>query len=120
MAQVHSHLCRITCTDQSTYVLRACVIGWIVEVNLRLLQEPGLLTASPAGEGFVAIVQQERGLSARRRQHMISHLLTSDQYAAHRGPPRIDPVVDAEPAATDILVAVTAVDAGAGHEGNVH
>lgn len=55
--QKHSVLCSVECTDGSAYKVRACVSGKIVEINRRLLTEPGLLTSKPWSDGFVAIIQ---------------------------------------------------------------
>ena len=36
-------LCEITCDDNSTYTICSCLRGRLIEVNTRLLEEPGLL-----------------------------------------------------------------------------
>lgn len=51
-----SPLCHVLCEDGSTYIVRTCINGKLVEVNETLLQNPGLLTEKPYAEGYIAIV----------------------------------------------------------------
>ena len=38
-------LCEITCDDNSSYSICSCLRGRLIEVNTRLLEEPGLLNS---------------------------------------------------------------------------
>ncbi|XP_065880407.1 uncharacterized protein [Euphorbia lathyris] len=48
-------LCKV-CTNTDSYVVRCCVKGSLLEVNDRLIKQPGLLNASADREGFIAII----------------------------------------------------------------
>ena len=79
-----SNLCRVSCTDGTSYMIRACVRGRLIEVNSRLVQEPGLLTAFPDTDGFVAILQPAMFESKHRHDEFVQHLMPASAYAALR------------------------------------
>jgi len=54
MAQ-QDRLCDVDCDDGTSYTLRACVRGYLVEVNERLAEHPELLHGRPA-DAFVAVL----------------------------------------------------------------
>lgn len=51
----HDRLCEVECDDGTSYTLRACVRGSLVEVNERLVQNPQLLHG-PLADAFVAVL----------------------------------------------------------------
>lgn len=53
--QNHDRLCEVDCDDGTTYTLRACVRGSLVEVNDRLAQNPQLLHG-PIADAIVAVL----------------------------------------------------------------
>jgi hypothetical protein len=54
--QSNSNLCYLTCDDGSTYTIKCCMIGKLVEVNERLIENPELLKEEPHFGGYIAIV----------------------------------------------------------------
>lgn len=52
----HNPLCTVTKTDGSTFDLKCCIHGQIVEVNSRLVENPELLQLYPEQEGFLCIM----------------------------------------------------------------
>lgn len=53
--QANSNLCFISCTDGSTYSVKCCMIGKLVEVNESLMENPDLLREVPHKGGYIAI-----------------------------------------------------------------
>uniref|UniRef100_A0A7N0RA08 Protein Abitram n=1 Tax=Kalanchoe fedtschenkoi TaxID=63787 RepID=A0A7N0RA08_KALFE len=51
----NSALCKVNTKDAS-YIVRCCVKGSLLEVNDRLIKQPGLLNSSADRDGYVAIV----------------------------------------------------------------
>lgn len=51
-----SILCTIICTDDTTFPIKSCIKGKIIEINKRLVEEPHLLTEKPFTDGYIAIV----------------------------------------------------------------
>lgn len=49
-------ICRVVCSDGAEYTIRAAVGGKLIEVNMRLLQNPMLLHSS-SREGFLGVIQ---------------------------------------------------------------
>lgn len=54
--QSNSNLCCLTCTDGSSYMIKCCMIGKLIEVNTRLIEDPELLKQEPHFGGYIAIV----------------------------------------------------------------
>ncbi|XP_050237477.1 uncharacterized protein LOC126687102 [Mercurialis annua] len=48
-------LCKV-CTQDASYIVRCCVKGSLLEVNDRLIKQPGLLNSSADREGYIAIM----------------------------------------------------------------
>ncbi|KAL0325917.1 UNVERIFIED_CONTAM: protein Abitram [Sesamum radiatum] len=48
-------LCKV-CTGDSSYIVRCCVKGSLLEVNDRLIKQPELLNTMPEREGYIAIM----------------------------------------------------------------
>lgn len=48
-------LCKVFCND-AFYIVRCCVKGSLLEVNERLIKQPGLLSSAADREGYVAIL----------------------------------------------------------------
>jgi glycine cleavage system H lipoate-binding protein len=70
----------------AAFPVRAGVRGMVLEVNKRLLEEPGLVASAPAGAGYVAVLD----VKLHRVLEMQAGLLSRDQYealAALRGLP---------------------------------
>ncbi|XP_049938370.1 protein Abitram isoform X3 [Schistocerca serialis cubense] len=53
---VDSALCELLCSDDTKYIIRACIGGKLIEVNFRLMKQPQLLTKRPQAEGYIAIM----------------------------------------------------------------
>lgn len=53
--QCNTHLCSVTTSDGKIHRINAQVNVDLVEVNLRLLQEPRLLVQDPEGAGFLCV-----------------------------------------------------------------
>eukprot|EP00261_Vitis_vinifera_P030071 XP_010664857.1 PREDICTED: FAM206 family protein isoform X1 [Vitis vinifera] len=53
----NSALCKV-CTNDASYIVRCCVKGNLLEVNDRLIKQPGLLNSSLQAdrEGYIAII----------------------------------------------------------------
>ncbi|KAE8057289.1 hypothetical protein FH972_013993 [Carpinus fangiana] len=48
-------LCKV-CTNDASYIVRCCVKGSLLEVNDRLIEQPGLLNSLADREGYIAII----------------------------------------------------------------
>ncbi|KAF6133901.1 hypothetical protein GIB67_040665 [Kingdonia uniflora] len=48
-------LCKV-CADDTSYIVRCCVKGSLLEVNDKLIKQPELLNSAADREGFVAII----------------------------------------------------------------
>ncbi|PSR99559.1 Protein Simiate like [Actinidia chinensis var. chinensis] len=48
-------LCKV-CTKDTSYIVRCCVKGSLLEVNDRLITQPGLLNSAAEREGYIAII----------------------------------------------------------------
>ncbi|KAG8632294.1 protein Abitram [Manihot esculenta] len=48
-------LCKV-CTQDSSYIVRCCVKGSLLEVNDKLIKQPELLNSSADREGYIAII----------------------------------------------------------------
>ncbi|KDP36883.1 hypothetical protein JCGZ_08174 [Jatropha curcas] len=48
-------LCKV-CTKDSSYIVRCCVKGSLLEVNDKLIKQPELLNSSADREGYIAII----------------------------------------------------------------
>lgn len=53
--QNNSNICRLECEDGSVHIVKCCIIGKLVEVNERLVEEPELLKKLPHQGGYIAI-----------------------------------------------------------------
>ncbi|XP_077231394.1 single hybrid motif superfamily protein [Tasmannia lanceolata] len=51
----NSALCKV-CVNDNFYIVRCCVKGSLLEVNDRLIKQPGLLNTSADREGYIAIM----------------------------------------------------------------
>lgn len=51
-----SILCMLECEDGTTYTVRSCVFGKLIEINENLVENPQLLFDKPDSDGYVAIV----------------------------------------------------------------
>ena len=49
MLDSRSLLCFVTCTDGSTYTLRSCIKGGLIEANDQLVEHPELLAQKVSG-----------------------------------------------------------------------
>lgn len=72
----NSPLCYIECLDGSTYTVRSCIQGKLVEINDALIENPKLLIEKPDAEGYVAIVLPGINNSNQQKQK----LLTVEEY----------------------------------------
>ncbi|CBK22195.2 uncharacterized protein [Blastocystis hominis] len=69
-------LCEITCDDGSVYKIAACIRARLLEVNLRLLEEPELLNTKPRTDGFIALFAPK----VADVMNIQKSLLTSEEY----------------------------------------
>ncbi|KAI5655944.1 hypothetical protein M9H77_24737 [Catharanthus roseus] len=53
-------LCKVS-TKDSSYIVRCCVKGSLLEVNDRLVKQPGLINSSADREGYIAIIMPKPG-----------------------------------------------------------
>ncbi|KAI4366290.1 hypothetical protein MLD38_022183 [Melastoma candidum] len=53
--EANTMLCKVS-TSVDTYVIRCCVKGSLLEVNEKLVKQPGLLNTAADREGFIAII----------------------------------------------------------------
>ncbi|PIN07636.1 putative glycine cleavage system H protein [Handroanthus impetiginosus] len=53
-------LCKV-CTRDSSYIVRCCVKGSLLEVNERLIKQPELLNEMAEREGYIAIIMPKPG-----------------------------------------------------------
>eukprot|EP00471_Norrisiella_sphaerica_P002974 CAMPEP_0184483746 /NCGR_PEP_ID=MMETSP0113_2-20130426/5423_1 /TAXON_ID=91329 /ORGANISM="Norrisiella sphaerica, Strain BC52" /LENGTH=184 /DNA_ID=CAMNT_0026864333 /DNA_START=114 /DNA_END=668 /DNA_ORIENTATION=+ len=70
----------IHCTDRTTYPVRACVNGKLVELNDQILSSPNLLIEDARCNGFVCIIIQ----SKRQKATLTDTLLTKEEYTKLR------------------------------------
>ncbi|KAF5740893.1 protein Simiate [Tripterygium wilfordii] len=73
-------LCKV-CTSTSSYIVRCCVKGSLLEVNDRLIKKPELLNSSPDREGYVAIIMPKPADWLKIK----GSLLSSEEYKKLRG-----------------------------------
>lgn len=55
--QKNSPVCSIICSDESKYVVTACMGAKLLEINQLLCSKPGLVKERPLSLGFIAILQ---------------------------------------------------------------
>lgn len=72
--QPSSALAIVTCADGSEYKVLSCVTGKLIEVNMRLLDRPGL--AEQEGDGYVAVCLPK----PENCEAIKADLLTKEQY----------------------------------------
>ncbi|KAI0231520.1 Protein Abitram [Lamellibrachia satsuma] len=76
MLDSRSLLCFVTCTDGSTYTLRSCIKGGLIEANEQLVDHPELLTQKPSTNGYIAIILTR----LQSHEQEMAKLLTQEQY----------------------------------------
>ncbi|KAK9308392.1 hypothetical protein QLX08_001571 [Tetragonisca angustula] len=74
--QTNSNICKITCSNEKSYVIKCCLIGKLVEVNETLIQNPKLLLEPPHKGGYLAIILPNIKLLDKMKES----LLTQEQY----------------------------------------
>ncbi|XP_008216590.1 protein Abitram [Nasonia vitripennis] len=74
--QSNSNLCSLTCTDGSIYAIKCCMIGKLIEVNERLVENPSLLKKEPHFGGYIAIILP----NLKHLDSLKEKLLTQQQY----------------------------------------
>ena len=57
LLMANSGVARVTTDDGTSWTARACAKGRLLEVNERLIDEPGLASTDPLNEGFLCVVQ---------------------------------------------------------------
>lgn len=67
----NSPICKLVCSDDTTYTVYACVKGLLLEVNEHLSENPGLVTSHPDAEGYIAIVQPRLNQGAEKQSVLI-------------------------------------------------
>lgn len=55
-----SRLCDVVCDDGTRYRIRACMKGYLLELNQRIKEDPELLHTRTMTEGYVAVLQPKR------------------------------------------------------------
>lgn len=73
--QPNSILCNVYSGD-SPYIVRCCVKGSLLEVNTRLIQNPGLLNTSADRDGYIAIVMPKPADWLKGKESLV----TFDEY----------------------------------------
>ncbi|KAJ4753391.1 Single hybrid motif-containing protein [Rhynchospora pubera] len=76
----NSALCKV-CTNDNFYIVRCCVKGSLLEVNDRLIKQPGLLNSSADREGYVAIIMPKQGDWLKIKDSLLSY----EDYVKLRG-----------------------------------
>ncbi|KAH9516997.1 hypothetical protein DERF_007699 [Dermatophagoides farinae] len=56
MVGPESILCTLHCQDETSYPIRACMGGKIIEINKCLVDEPSLIIEKPLTDGYIAII----------------------------------------------------------------
>ncbi|GFY44724.1 protein Abitram [Trichonephila inaurata madagascariensis] len=51
-----SVLCTVKCNNDCEYTIYSCIVGKLVEVNERLVENPKLLKENPWSEGYIGII----------------------------------------------------------------
>lgn len=74
--QENSNLCVIKTANDQTHSVKCCMVGKLVEVNEKLVENPELLRNPPHKSGYLAIVL----LNLKMMDKMINSLLTQSQY----------------------------------------
>ncbi|KAJ8676404.1 hypothetical protein QAD02_012191 [Eretmocerus hayati] len=74
--QNNSNLCRLICDDGSSYMVKCCMIGKLIEVNLRLMENPELLKLEPELGGYIALALP----NLKHFEKIKKSLLTKEQY----------------------------------------
>lgn len=49
-------LCKVCTKDDTSYIVRCCIKGSLLEVNDRLIKQPSLLNSAADREGYIAII----------------------------------------------------------------
>ncbi|CAA7410747.1 unnamed protein product [Spirodela intermedia] len=78
----NSAICKVN-TSSNSYVVRCCVKGSLLEVNERLIKQPGLLNSSADREGFIAIIMPKPADWPR----LMASFLSREDYRSCRGLP---------------------------------
>eukprot|EP01117_Protostelium_nocturnum_P008848 TRINITY_DN3171_c0_g2_i1.p1 TRINITY_DN3171_c0_g2~~TRINITY_DN3171_c0_g2_i1.p1 ORF type:complete len:183 (-),score=76.89 TRINITY_DN3171_c0_g2_i1:301-849(-) len=68
-------LCSILLSDGSSFTVKSCVTGSLLEVNEKLLEDPSLLSLKNETDGFIAIIQPKFG-----DKDKVDHLSTQEEY----------------------------------------
>ncbi|XP_058090820.1 uncharacterized protein LOC131237167 [Magnolia sinica] len=68
----NSALCKV-CANETFYVVRCCVKGSLLEVNDRLIKQPGLLNSSAAREGYIAIIMPKPADWLKIKSSLLKH-----------------------------------------------
>ena len=74
--QSNSNLCCLTCSDGSSYMIKCCMIGKLLEVNKDLVENPELLKLEPHFGGYIALVLP----NLKHLDKLKDKLLTREQY----------------------------------------
>lgn len=56
VCQTDTKLCTITLSDGTEYPIPACLNGFVLELNAKLMTQPNMVSAAPMVEGFLAII----------------------------------------------------------------
>ncbi|KAL4201534.1 hypothetical protein AMTRI_Chr02g216630 [Amborella trichopoda] len=80
LLEPNSALCKVYASD-NIYIARCCIKGSLLEVNNRLIKEPGLLNSSASREGYLAIIMPKPADWLKSK----SILLNREEYKKLRG-----------------------------------
>lgn len=78
--QPNTAICSLKCKSGREYTLYSCIRGSLIEVNVRLQQEPQLLKQKHHSDGYLLIIQPKKIEVAEIQ----SSLLTKDEYKQFR------------------------------------
>ncbi|XP_033639572.1 protein Abitram-like [Asterias rubens] len=73
-----AQLCKVHCSDDSSYAMYSCINAKLIEANATLLDHPELIQSKPGTEGYIAIVLPKLGGCDQQMEK----LLTLDDYEA--------------------------------------
>eukprot|EP00271_Cylindrocystis_brebissonii_P020045 TRINITY_DN6464_c0_g1_i1.p1 TRINITY_DN6464_c0_g1~~TRINITY_DN6464_c0_g1_i1.p1 ORF type:complete len:234 (-),score=33.89 TRINITY_DN6464_c0_g1_i1:327-1028(-) len=77
-----SALCKVQLTDSTSFVMRCCIKGAVLELNKALIDNPSLLSSRASSDGFLAIVMPKEADWPKFE----GTFLARDQYRALRSP----------------------------------
>ncbi|CAI2177407.1 8739_t:CDS:2 [Funneliformis geosporum] len=69
--EIKREICVITTEDDKKYSIKAGVVGWVIDFNMRLVKEYDLLQQKPFTEGYIAIIKPKQDDPRKALNHCI-------------------------------------------------